>query len=422
MNYIYDELINFDSGLDIKADVSMKEYTTFKAGGKAACMVSPSDAGSLSELVKYCRKKDIPYYVIGNGSNVLFTDDGYDGLIIHIGENMAEITVKGNMITAGAGASLPSIARYAADEGLSGLEFASGIPGSAGGAVVMNAGAYGGEIKDVIEYADVCDPEGNIIRLTASELELGYRSSIIQEKKYIVCMACFRLKDGNREDIKARMSDYNNRRREKQPLSYPSAGSTFKRPEGYFAGQLIEQSGLKGYYEGGAMVSPKHAGFVINTGGASASDIISVIEHVQDTVYENTGVVLETEVKIIGKVREKKIKIVTFGYKYGKSPECDLIFDVRFLPNPFYVPELKDKTGNDVAVYNYVMSSEDAKPFINEIYKKIMEYIKRENRPPLVGIRCTGGRHRSVSVARALKDCLLEKEYTVNLKHRDIDK
>lgn len=422
MDYICDELKRLNLKLNIKTNVSMKEYTTFKAGGKAACLVEPYDAESLSEIVKMCRSKDIDYYVLGNGSNVLFTDDGYDGLIIHIGADMADMTLNDDIITVGAGASLPSLSGYAASAGFSGLEFASGIPGSVGGAVVMNAGAYGGEIKDVIVYADVCDSNGSILRLTAQELELGYRSSIIQKKDYIVCSACFKLNAGNKEEIKTKMSDYNNRRREKQPLSYASAGSTFKRPEGYFAGQLIEQCGLKGFRSGGAMVSEKHAGFVINVKDATAKDILDVIAHVQDTVYKNTGVKLETEVKIVGKMKENILNILTFGYKYGKPPVCDMIIDVRFLPNPYYVDELRDKTGNDDDVYNYVMSSEEAVKYIKKIKEDILEYAKKEKKMPLVGIGCTGGRHRSVTIARALKECFLTEEYTVNLKHRDIDK
>ncbi len=420
MEHICDELKKLNGRLNIKTDVSMKEYTTFKAGGRAACLVEPYDAASLSDIVKLCREKDIDYYVLGNGSNVLFADDGYDGLIIHIGADMADMTADGDIITAGAGASLPSLSSYAASKGLSGLEFASGIPGSTGGAVAMNAGAYGGEIKDVIVYAEVCDIYGNISRLCADELELGYRSSIIQKKDYIVCSACFKLNAGDIKTIREKMSDYNNRRREKQPLSYPSAGSTFKRPAGYFAGQLIEQCGLKGYTSGGAMVSEKHAGFVINKKDASAKDILDVIAHVKDTVYKNTGVMLETEVKIVGK--ENTLNIITFGYKYEKPPVCDMMIDVRSLPNPYYVDELKDKTGNDDDVYDYVMSSKEAEECIKKIKEDILEYVKKEKRLPIVGIGCTGGRHRSVTIARALKDSLLKEEYTVNLKHRDIDK
>ncbi len=422
MNCIEDKLNGLDGELNIETNVSMKEYTTFKAGGETACLVSPSDVKTLSDIVKLCRKNSIDYYVLGNGSNVLFTDYGYDGLVIHIGETMSVIEEDGDTITAQAGASLPSLAKKAADIGLSGLEFASGIPGSVGGAVVMNAGAYGGEIKDVIAYADVCDNEGNILRLTSEELGLGYRSSIIQEKEYIVCSACFKLKKGDKKEIKEKMNDYNNRRREKQPLSYASAGSTFKRPEGHFAGQLIEQCGLKGFQTGGAKVSEKHAGFVINTGDATASDILEVIRHVQNTVYENTGIKLETEVKIIGKMDRREVNIFTFGYKYGEPGEYDLIVDARGLPNPYYVKELKDKNGNDDEVYDYVMSSEQTAGFIEENLSLILEYIEKNKKMPLVAIGCTGGRHRSVTIARALRDCLLKKEYKVNLKHRDIDK
>lgn len=231
---------------------------------------------------------------------MLFTKKGYRGIVIHIGKLLSDIQVKDDVITAYAGAKLPAVSIKAAESGLSGLEFAAGIPGSVGGAVVMNAGAYGGEIKDVIAYADVCDSDGNIITLPADELKLGYRTSVISEKGYTVIRAGFKLNYKDPEEIKALMNDYNERRRQKQPLEYASAGSTFKRPKGYFAGSLIEQCGLKGYSCNDAMVSEKHAGFVINKSAADSDDILNVIQHVIDTVYEKTNVKLEPEVKIIG--------------------------------------------------------------------------------------------------------------------------
>ena len=278
----------------------MSRHTTFSAGGPAAAYVEVSDADELVKLVSLCHENDIPYFVLGNGSNVLFTDKGYRGLVIHVGREMSDITVSGNRITAEAGAMLSKVSSTAQEAGLSGLEFAAGIPGSVGGGLYMNAGAYGGEMKDVVVYADVCDKCGNVIRLTKDELKLAYRSSIIEEEGYVVLSVCMELVPDDKEMILARMQDYNTRRKTKQPLAYKSAGSTFKRPEGHFAGALIEQCGLKGYACGSAEVSELHAGFVINKNDASAQDILNVIKHVQDTVFKETGVMLEPEVQIIG--------------------------------------------------------------------------------------------------------------------------
>ncbi|MBE5928304.1 MAG: UDP-N-acetylmuramate dehydrogenase [Lachnospiraceae bacterium] len=278
----------------------MSRHTTFSAGGPADGYVEVSCADELVRLVSLCHENDIPYIVLGNGSNVLFTDKGYRGLVIHVGREMSDITVSGNRITAEAGAMLSKVSSTAQEAGLSRLEFAAGIPGSVGGGLYMNAGAYGGEMKDVVVYADVCDKCGNVIRLTKDELKLAYRSSIIEEEGYVVLSVCMELEPDDKEAILARMQDYNTRRKTKQPLAYKSAGSTFKRPEGHFAGALIEQCGLKGYACGSAEVSELHAGFVINKNDASAQDILNVIKHVQDTVFKETGVMLEPEVQIIG--------------------------------------------------------------------------------------------------------------------------
>lgn len=285
---------------EASAGEDMRNHTTFKAGGPADYYAVPRNFDEIVDIIRLCKEERIPYFVLGGGSNVLFTEKGYRGVVIHIGKLLSDIQVEKNMITAQAGAKLPAVSAQAAKSGLSGLEFAAGIPGSVGGAVVMNAGAYGGEIKDVIVYADVCDMDGSMIRLSADELKLGYRTSIISEKGYTVISAGFKLTDKEPEEIKALMNDYNERRRQKQPLEYASAGSTFKRPEGYFAGSLIEQCGLKGYSCNDAAVSEKHAGFVINKAAAEPDDILNVIQHVIDTVYEQTSVKLEPEVKIIG--------------------------------------------------------------------------------------------------------------------------
>ncbi|MCI8308588.1 MAG: UDP-N-acetylmuramate dehydrogenase [Lachnospiraceae bacterium] len=278
----------------------MKRHITFKAGGPASYFVTPDNAVQLAGVIRLCRESKVRYQIIGNGSNVLFTDDGYDGVVIAIGKKMSDITVDNCVVSAGAGAKLAALASEAAAHSLTGLEFASGIPGTVGGAIVMNAGAYGGEIKDVIISATVydCDNDEMII-LGNKELALGYRQSVIQKKGYIVTEACFELHHGEKNVINEKMKELNDRRKSKQPLSYASAGSTFKRPEGYYAGGLIEECGLKGFAVGSAKVSEKHAGFVVNTGGASASDILSVIKHVQDTVYEQKNVRLEPEVRIV---------------------------------------------------------------------------------------------------------------------------
>ncbi len=281
-------------------NASMKNYTTFKTGGMADYFVNLTDVNQLKPLIKLCADNDIAYRIHGNGSNVLFSDEGYRGVVICIGSGLSDIRIEGNRLYAMAGASLSRIATAAANESLSGLEFASGIPGTLGGAVVMNAGAYGGEIKDVIVSATVYSDTGDIVTLSKDELCLGYRTSIIEKKAYIVLDATFELNHGDKDDILAKMKDFNQRRRDKQPLEHGSAGSTFKRPEGHFAGSLIEQSGLKGYRVGDAMVSDKHAGFVVNVGNATSNEVLEVIKHVQDTVYERFGVKLETEVKIVG--------------------------------------------------------------------------------------------------------------------------
>lgn len=277
----------------------MKNYTTFKIGGPVDILIKPDSIKSLAQAIKLCRTYEVPYYILGNGSNLLVADEGFRGVVIQIYTNLGEIKVEGNTVTAQAGALLSKIANKALEHSLAGFEFAHGIPGTLGGAVVMNAGAYGGEMKHVLVCCDVLDSEGNILTLSNEELELGYRKSVIQKKGYIVLSATIGLKEGNKEEIAASMKELMARRKEKQPLDKPSAGSTFKRPEGYFAGKLIMDSGLKGYQIGGAMVSDKHSGFVVNKGGATFKDVESLIKHVQKTVEEKYQVLLEPEVKIL---------------------------------------------------------------------------------------------------------------------------
>ena len=279
---------------------AMSRHTTFKIGGPADYFLMPDKGTDVGRIVKICKESGIPYFILGNGSNLLVGDGGYRGAVIQIYKNMSAVTVKGTEITVQAGALLSAVAAAAKNAALTGFEFAGGIPGTMGGAVVMNAGAYGGEMKDVLTEVTVMDDEGEIITLPADKLELGYRTSIIKTAGYIVLEAKLQLKEGDPEVIRETMKDLTIRRTTKQPLEYPSAGSTFKRPEGYFAGKLIMDSGLAGYQVGGAQVSEKHCGFVINAGGATARDVRTLMDDVRDVVYKKYGVTLEPEVKFLG--------------------------------------------------------------------------------------------------------------------------
>ncbi len=284
----------------IKKDEPMKKHVTFRVGGNADYFVTVKNADEIAAVINLCKEEKVPYFIMGNGSNLLVGDKGIRGVVIQIAKDMNEIEVDGETITAMAGALLSKIAGAALNAGLTGLEFASGIPGTLGGAVVMNAGAYGGEMKDVLDMVRVLTPEGEILELGKDALKLGYRTSVVAEKNYIVLDARIVLKKGDKEKIREYMEDLKGRRTSKQPLEYPSAGSTFKRPEGYFAGKLIDDAGLRGFALGGAQVSEKHCGFVINKDNATALEIIKLIEEVQKRVKENSGVALETEVKKVG--------------------------------------------------------------------------------------------------------------------------
>ena len=278
----------------------MKNHTTFRAGGCADYLVEPESVDTVREIVRLCCQENMPYYVVGNGSNLLVSDKGYHGVILHLYKNMSDFEISGNRLKAQAGALLVRVAKMAAKEGLSGLEFASGIPGTIGGAMVMNAGAYGGEIKDVVTKVRVLLPDGTIRDYTGEEMAFGYRKSRVIEEQGIVLEAEMELKADDPEAIAARMEALREKRVAKQPLEYASAGSTFKRPEGYFAGKLIEDAGLRGFSVGDAQVSEKHCGFVINRGNATASEIMELIQEVQKRVYEHFGVRLEPEVKLLG--------------------------------------------------------------------------------------------------------------------------
>ena len=278
----------------------MGKHTTFRIGGPADLFVAPENTDEIKKLIAICKEEEVPYFILGNGSNLLVSDKGYRGVIIQLYRSFGQITLKENEIHAQAGALLSGIAAMAREASLTGFEFAGGIPGTLGGAVVMNAGAYGGEMKDVLKEVTVLTPEGEVVTLQARELQMGYRTSIIKESGYIVLEAVISLKKGDQDEIKSRMQELAGMRSSKQPLSYPSAGSTFKRPEGYFAGKLIMDSGLRGYQVGGAQVSEKHCGFVINTGNATAKDVTTLMADVQRIVMEKFGVKLEPEVKFLG--------------------------------------------------------------------------------------------------------------------------
>lgn len=278
----------------------MKDYTTFRVGGEAACMLLIHREEELAALIPYFNRIEQDYFILGNGSNLLVGDKGYRGIVLKLDGPMEQITVEGTRITAKAGALLSQVAMEAKKHGLTGLEFASGIPGSIGGGVVMNAGAYGGEMKQVVESVTVLNREGETATLDNETMEFGYRSSIIRNRPFIVLEITLRLAEGSRDEIAARMEELAALRRSKQPLEYPSAGSTFKRPEGHYAGKLIMEAGLRGYHIGGAQVSDKHCGFVINRGYATAADIREVIEEVQERVKEKFHVLLEPEIIFLG--------------------------------------------------------------------------------------------------------------------------
>lgn len=284
----------------VRISEPMNRHTTFRIGGPADYFLLPSTAEEVKKILEICKEKELPYFILGNGSNLLVSDEGYCGVIIQLYRNYGGITVEGTNIRAGAGALLSQIASAAKNASLTGFEFAGGIPGTLGGAVVMNAGAYGGEMKDVLKEVTVMTEQGEIMTIPAEKLEMGYRTSLVKKAGYLVLEAVISLKAGDVEKIKAIMKDLTEKRVSKQPLEYPSAGSTFKRPEGYFAGKLIMDAGLRGYQVGGAQVSEKHCGFVINKGNATAADVCGLMKDVQEKVQEQFGVTLEPEVKFLG--------------------------------------------------------------------------------------------------------------------------
>lgn len=279
---------------------TLSKHTSFKIGGPAEIFVKPSTVAQIIEIINYCNENNLPLFPLGKGSNLLVPDEGIDGVVIYFGSEFGKIElIDENTVYCEAGASLAALCNFALEKKLTGLEFAYGIPGSVGGAVFMNAGAYGGEIKDTIVYADHVDKNGKIGRFTGEELQMSYRHSVYSEKNYFITGAAFKLQKGDKAEIKAKMDDLLGRRFDKQPMDKPSAGSTFKRPEGAFASALIDQCGLKGYRVGGAEVSTKHAGFVVNIGGATCADVLMLIKDIQEKVQADTGFYLEPEIEIL---------------------------------------------------------------------------------------------------------------------------
>lgn len=296
----YEKLSKIVRKEQILEEEPMKKHTTFRIGGPAEYLILPQTTEEIVDVIKLCRQEEIPWYIVGNGSNLLVADEGVRGVVIQLLRNFNQIQVEDCQIRMQAGAQNAAVAKRALDASLTGFEFAAGIPGTIGGAVVMNAGAYGGEMKDILKEVTVLDPNGMIRTIPAEELELGYRTSIIARKGYVVLEAVIVLKTGDPKEIKAAMDELKEKRVTKQPLEYPSAGSTFKRPEGYFAGKLIMDAGLRGFSVGGAQISEKHCGFVINKGNATAKDVTELMDETKKTVMEKFGVALEPEVKRLG--------------------------------------------------------------------------------------------------------------------------
>ena len=299
MNYASLESLCRDLGMKCSFNEPLSTHTSMKIGGTCDIMIQPDSEDALTQTVAVCRAENIPFFVLGKGSNVLVADKGYRGCIILLSREFSEVDVCGDVITAQAGASLKSVCMAALENGLTGLEFAYGIPGSVGGALFMNAGAYGGEMKDVVVSCRFVDENGGLCEMDAKDMELSYRHSAFSSRKCVITSVTMKLQHGDKAEIKAKMDELMGRRRDKQPLEYPSCGSTFKRPEGYFAAALIEECGLKGYTIGGAQVSEKHSGFVINRDGASYDDVMQLVAYIKKTVMDKKGVELECEMLIL---------------------------------------------------------------------------------------------------------------------------
>ena len=299
MDYSLIEALCIECGAAFERDALLSRHCSMRIGGACDILVRPNSEEMLRSLLAACRGEGIPFFLLGRGSNVLFSDEGYRGCVILLGQEMGGIAVEGNRITAGAGTALSAVCSAALENGLSGLEFAYGIPGTVGGALFMNAGAYGGEMKDVVTSCRYIDENGEFREMPAEEMNLSYRHSVFSERDFVITSVTLRLSEGDKAAIKVRMDELMQKRRDKQPLEFPSCGSTFKRPEGYFAAALIEECGLKGCTVGGAQVSEKHSGFVINRGGATSADVMELVRHIKKTVREEKGVELECEMLVV---------------------------------------------------------------------------------------------------------------------------
>ena len=304
MNNVLEQLNNVLNNDEIKLNEPLSKHTTYKIGGVADYFVMPTDIEKIKECIEIAKANNVPYFVLGRGSNVLASDEGYRGMIIHLGNNFSEIEIdeESNIITADAGASIIGVSSKAAQAGLTGLEFVCGVPGTVGGAVSMNAGCYGGEISDVLISAVILDEDGNIKKVTKEDLKMVYRYSIILEKSIIILSSSFKLEKGDSDEIKQRMNELNERRKKVQPLDKPNAGSVFKRPDGYFPGKLIEDAGFKGVKIGGAEVSTMHANFIVNNDNATAKDVMTLVKDIKAKVKEMEDVDLELELKLLGNI------------------------------------------------------------------------------------------------------------------------
>ncbi len=297
---IYDYIEKIVPQENILFDEPMSRHTTFRVGGAAKCLIKVNNKEQMKKLIPYLHMTGQNFFILGNGSNLLVGDKGYSGILVKLGEGMESVAVEGERMKISAGTLLSKAASAARENELTGMEFASGIPGTVGGAIVMNAGAYGGEMKQIVESVEVMNMEGEILVLDNDTMEFGYRKSVIKSRPFIVLETVLCLQKGKQEEISSKMEELSRLRREKQPLEYASAGSTFKRPEGYFAGKLIMDAGLRGFSIGGAKVSEKHCGFIVNSGNATAADIREVIDEVQKCVKAKFGVTLEREVIYLG--------------------------------------------------------------------------------------------------------------------------
>lgn len=297
------ELYKIIGESNIYIEELMAKHTTFRIGGNAQIFVTPNTVEEIGQILQLCKASRIPYFILGNGSNLLVSDEGMDGVVIQLYHNFSGYRICGNQVNAQAGVMLSQLGNALKESELTGFEFAAGIPGTVGGAIMMNAGAYGGEMKDIVQSVQLMDLDGNILEKTVDEMEFSYRHSIVEENQYVVLGATLLLNKGNKKDIEEKMQALALARRTKQPLEYPSAGSTFKRPEGYFAGKLIMDAGLSGYQVGGAKVSEKHCGFVVNVGNATANDVKQLIAQVQKVVYDQFHVAIEPEIRLVGRKR-----------------------------------------------------------------------------------------------------------------------